>query len=62
VGRVRLEETPATPVTVSIGAAVFPEHGGDDRELLAAADRALYRAKGAGRNRAELASAVAAPA
>lgn len=59
VAHVRLEETPATPVTVSIGIAIFPEHGGDDRELLASADRALYRAKNAGRNRAELAAAVA---
>jgi diguanylate cyclase (GGDEF)-like protein len=60
--QVRLEETPATPVTVSIGVAVFPEHGGDERELLAAADRALYRAKNSGRNRAELAAAVPTPA
>ncbi|MGH9787691.1 MAG: sensor domain-containing diguanylate cyclase, partial [Candidatus Acidiferrales bacterium] len=59
IDQVRLEETPATPVTVSIGAAAFPEHGSDDRELLAAADRALYRAKNAGRNRVELASPVA---
>jgi diguanylate cyclase (GGDEF)-like protein len=58
IAQVRLEETPAAPVTVSIGAAVFPQHGGDEGEMLAAADRALYRAKHAGRNRAELASPV----
>ncbi|MGH9803919.1 MAG: diguanylate cyclase [Candidatus Acidiferrales bacterium] len=56
IAQVRLEETPATPVTVSIGAAVFPQHGGDEAEILSAADRALYRAKRAGRDRVELAS------
>ena len=56
IAQVRLPETSATPVTVSIGAAVFPQHGSDDAEMLAAADRALYRAKHAGRNRAELAT------
>ncbi|MCZ3387602.1 MAG: diguanylate cyclase [Actinomycetia bacterium] len=38
-------------VTVSIGGAVYPEHGGSSRELIQAADRALYSAKAAGRNR-----------
>jgi len=59
IAQVRLDETPATPVTVSIGVAVFPLHGGDDGEVLSAADRALYRAKRAGRDRAELACPVA---
>lgn len=39
------------PLTMSIGIAVYPEHGHDRTELVAAADSALYRAKGAGRNR-----------
>jgi diguanylate cyclase (GGDEF)-like protein len=38
------------PLTVSIGAAAFPEHAQAPRELIAAADQALYRAKAAGRN------------
>jgi diguanylate cyclase (GGDEF)-like protein len=38
-------------VTVSIGGAVYPENGRASRELLVAADRALYRAKNAGRDR-----------
>lgn len=37
--------------TVSIGLATFPEHGADAKSLLQAADRALYQAKAAGRNR-----------
>lgn len=32
-------------VTPQVGAAVFPEHGGDFQELFSAADRAMYRAK-----------------
>lgn len=39
------------PLTASIGVAFFPEHGTTPRELLLAADSALYRAKTAGRNR-----------
>ncbi len=42
-------------VTVSIGIAAFPEHGGDLETLLKAADSALYSAKGAGRDRVEVA-------
>jgi diguanylate cyclase (GGDEF)-like protein len=42
--------------TVSIGVAVLGSHGGDLVELLESADRALYRAKRAGRDRVCLAS------
>ncbi len=38
-------------VTVSIGVAVFPNDGSDLRALIECADKALYRAKDAGRNR-----------
>jgi diguanylate cyclase (GGDEF)-like protein len=34
------------PVTISIGMASFPEQGRTPRELIGAADRALYRVKG----------------
>jgi two-component system cell cycle response regulator len=41
--------------TFSAGVAEFPRHGGTRSELLMHADTALYAAKMAGRNRAEIA-------
>ncbi len=39
-------------MTISIGVStITPEQGGDKKELIAAADSALYEAKGIGRNR-----------
>lgn len=46
-------------VKVSVGAALFPAHGRDFDAVLAAADKALYRAKSAGGDRLELASSTA---
>src|SRR5690606_26338436 len=37
-------------VSVSVGAAFHPEHGGDAESLLRAADAALFRAKALGRS------------
>jgi len=39
------------PASVSIGVALFPAHGRTASDLLAAADRAVYKAKALGRNR-----------
>lgn len=41
----------ARPVTISCGLAEYPAHGAGRDEIMAAADRALYSAKQAGRNR-----------
>ena len=46
---------PSIAVTVSIGAASMPEHARTVPDLLKAADRALYAAKTAGRDRVSLA-------
>jgi len=45
-------------LTVSIGIACFPEHGTTAEALLAASDRALYRAKHEGRDRVVVHDAV----
>ena len=42
---------PLPPITLSFGAAVFPQHGTTSEEVLRIADEALYRAKAEGRNR-----------
>ena len=38
-------------ISASIGVAVYPEHGGDEKSLLKNADTAMYYAKEAGRNK-----------
>ena len=43
------------PQTISIGAAIFPEHGDTLDALLSRADEALYRAKEGGRDRVVMA-------
>jgi diguanylate cyclase (GGDEF)-like protein len=50
------------PITMSIGIAVFPEHALDSETLEQAADRALYAAKNAGRDRVELFNSQPTPA
>jgi len=43
-------------VTLSIGVGMSPDHGENGEAVLAAADRALYRAKANGRDRVEIAT------
>ena len=43
---------PLVPVTLSIGVAIFPDHGDSAEEVIRCADSALYLAKEGGRNRA----------
>lgn len=42
---------PAAPVTASLGFALYPRDGADDRELMRKADEAMYAAKQAGGDR-----------
>ena len=56
VADAQISHMPYTPgiVTVSIGvAAMIPNAGKDETDLIQFADRALYSAKRAGRNRVE---------
>ena len=48
-------------ITVSMGVALFPDHGGELDELLVVADRALYASKSSGRNKVTLASVEEGP-
>ncbi|MBI5284077.1 MAG: sensor domain-containing diguanylate cyclase [Chloroflexi bacterium] len=47
---------PIGPITISIGIALFPDHGNDMATLIDLADRAMYGSKQGGRNRVTLAS------
>jgi diguanylate cyclase (GGDEF)-like protein len=61
--RLRLEDSQKSlgTLTVSIGVAIYPEHGKTVDDILRAADEALYRAKDAGRDQVMLASSLAHP-
>ncbi len=48
---IEIESGESVSVTISVGVATFPEDGIGEREILAAADVALYAAKDAGRNK-----------
>jgi diguanylate cyclase (GGDEF)-like protein len=60
--RIAVESMPITgdqletvsPITISLGVALMPEHGSDINALIEKADRAMYRAKESGRNRVEI--------
>jgi diguanylate cyclase (GGDEF)-like protein/PAS domain S-box-containing protein len=46
-------------ITISVGVASFPQHGTSPKELMAAADAALYEAKRGGRDQVAVASVTA---
>jgi len=46
-------------ITVSLGVSTYPDDAIDAHGLVRAADQALYKAKGAGKNRIEVAQAIA---
>ncbi len=50
------EEGLSIRITASFGVAGFPDHAGDETELLRIADKAMYTAKDMGRNRVVVAS------
>ncbi|MCK5506932.1 MAG: cache domain-containing protein [Desulfobacterales bacterium] len=45
-------------ITISVGVAIFPVNGSNSKDLLVAADTALYRAKNAGRNQVVIAEII----
>jgi len=54
--RLESDGLPLKPVSLSIGVAVFPEHGRSGDAVLQASDAALYRAKREGRDRVVVAA------
>ena len=51
-----IRNTSLKPITISAGVAVFPDHGGTGKEVIQAADDALYLAKAEGRDRVRVAN------
>ena len=55
-------DKPLPRITVSLGIAVYPDHGRSLEELLSASDKALYESKRLGRNRVTLYAEQVEPA
>jgi diguanylate cyclase (GGDEF)-like protein len=47
----KFSEEESSGINCSVGVAIYPQHGSNYSELFAVADRAMYRAKSAGKNR-----------
>lgn len=58
---VRYGERNLPHITISVGIAMFPQHGDIPQDLMASADTALYRAKALGRNQIVLAGDIPEP-
>lgn len=58
----QLDDDRSVSLTMSVGLAIFPDHGKNAPKLIAAADKAMYQAKAAGRNRVVMASPETADA
>ncbi len=56
VKRLHLQSTSLKAITISAGVAIFPDHGSSGKEVIQAADTALYQAKEAGRDRVVVAA------
>ena len=55
--RMKLESTispTGEAITISLGIAIYPEHGKDANEIISSADKAMYTSKLEGRNRTSL--------
>jgi diguanylate cyclase (GGDEF)-like protein/PAS domain S-box-containing protein len=51
VKRLHMQSKSLKQITISAGVAIFPEHGSTSKNIIKAADAALYRAKEEGRDR-----------
>ncbi len=56
VKRLHLQSSSLKAITISAGVAIFPDHGSSGKEVIQAADMALYQAKEAGRDRVVVAA------
>jgi diguanylate cyclase (GGDEF)-like protein len=56
VKRLHLQSASLKAITISAGVAIFPDHGSSGKEVIQAADTALYQAKEAGRDRVVVAA------
>lgn len=52
----QLDDGRSVTLTMSVGVAIYPDHGENASQLIAAADQAMYQAKAQGRNRVVVAS------
>ncbi len=56
VRQLHLQSSSLKAITISAGVAIFPDHGASGKEVILAADAALYQAKEAGRDRVVVAA------